>query len=116
MASSSISISIPRSQIQVLEQIFSREDTRYTKKVKAAVASAGLVMQTVAKKESEPIDKGRLRSSINTVITDKGLNAVTGTNVEYAIYVNNGTSRMQGRHYMEKGLAAGKRTFYQKMK
>lgn len=93
----------------------SRQDTRYTKKAKEAIAVAGLTMQRIAKKESEPIDTGRLRSSVNTQITDNGFNAVTGTNVEYAVYVNYGTSRMQGRYFLQKGLAAGRRKLYEKM-
>lgn len=53
-----------------------------------------------------PVDTGRLRGSINWRIeTDsKGLVAIIGTNVSYAIYVHEGTRYMAGRPFLLEGL------------
>ena len=47
-------------------------------------------------KQSTVVDTGRLRASIDHNIT--GTSAVIGTNVEYAPFIEYGTSRMKGRH------------------
>lgn len=44
-----------------------------------------------------PVDTGRLRNSITHTIDADGKAAVVGTNVEYALYVHNGTSRNRGK-------------------
>ena len=50
------------------------------------------------------VDTGRLRNSItHAIVNDVGTtaaSAVVGTNVEYAKYVHNGTSRVKGRPYL----------------
>lgn len=53
-----------------------------------------------------PVDTGRLRGSINwrIEIDGKGLVAIIGTNVEYAIYVHEGTRYMAGRPFLVEGL------------
>ena len=50
--------------------------------------------------ENEPrrIDTGRLRDSITHVVQDKA--AYIGTNVEYAGYVHDGTSRMAPNRFL----------------
>lgn len=50
-----------------------------------------------------PVDTGRLRSSIATSlgIADQGLSSIVQTNVNYAIFVHEGTKRMPGRPFME---------------
>lgn len=75
--------------------------------------------------EDRVIDTGRLKSSISFVtptrigvgkaswnsrsgdqLSGKALpNSVEiGTNVDYAVYVNNGTSRQRARHFLETGI------------
>ena len=56
-----------------------------------------------------PVDTGRLRSSItNEVGQDgEGLVAVIGTNVEYAPYVELGTSKMAAQPFLLPALEAG---------
>lgn len=44
------------------------------------------------------VDTGRLRNSITHASKDDSV--IVGTNVEYARYVHNGTSRMHGRPYL----------------
>lgn len=53
-----------------------------------------------------PVDTGRLRGSINWRIEEDalGLVAIIGTNVEYAIYVHEGTRYMAGRPFLREGL------------
>lgn len=53
-----------------------------------------------------PVDTGRLRSSITHALeTDSdGLVAKVGTNVEYAAFVELGTSRMRAQPYLRPAL------------
>lgn len=53
-----------------------------------------------------PVDTGRMRGSIGTSlgIADKGLTSIVQTNVNYAIYVHEGTARMRGRPFMRQGV------------
>lgn len=71
----------------------------------AAIARAmqiiGLKMEKYAKDEltrQGAVDTGRLRASVSHVAEDKS--AVVGTNVEYAPYIEYGTSRMRPRQYI----------------
>lgn len=47
-----------------------------------------------------PVDTGRLRNSVTHLL--KGYDCFIGTNVEYALYVEEGTSRMKGKHFLRK--------------
>lgn len=67
--------------------------------IDAALTAIGLTAESYAK-ELCPVDTGRLRNSITNVV-ELGENAVyIGTNVEYAAYVELGTSRMGARPYL----------------
>lgn len=62
-----------------------------------------IVTETAYKVEAKakrycPTDTGRLRGSITT--DAKGLEAEVGTNVEYASYVEYGTSKQKAQPYM----------------
>lgn len=63
----------------------------------AGLEAIGLVAEGYAK-ERCPVDTGRLRNSISH--TSDGEAAYIGTNVEYAPYVELGTSRMGPRPYL----------------
>ncbi len=54
-----------------------------------------------------PVDTGRLRSSITHAVFREGdhLSAHVGTDVEYAIYVELGTSRMRAQPFLRPALA-----------
>lgn len=56
-----------------------------------------------------PVDTGRLRSSITSEIGQdgQGLVAAIGTNVEYAPYIELGTSRMAAQPFLLPALEAG---------
>lgn len=47
-----------------------------------------------------PVDTGRLRNSITHTIDGGELAAYVGTNVEYALYVHEGTSRRKGQPFL----------------
>ena len=55
-----------------------------------------------------PVDTGRLRSSITNEIgqADQGLVAAVGTDVEYAPYVELGTSKMAAQPFLLPALEA----------
>ncbi|WP_347042022.1 HK97-gp10 family putative phage morphogenesis protein [Brachybacterium nesterenkovii] len=65
---------------------------------------AGLVVRKVAMdtqadaQRFAPVDTGNLRSSINT--TTQGLRAEVTATADYAVFVENGTSRMAPRPFM----------------
>lgn len=63
---------------------------------------------TTAAKRLAPVDTGRLRASIAQEIggDDDGLVARVGTNVEYAPYLEFGTSRMSARPFLRPALGA----------
>lgn len=62
-------------------------------------------IETAAKARC-PVDTGRLRGSITWRIEFVGgvLTAIIGTNVEYAIYVHEGTRYMAGRPFLLEGM------------
>ena len=71
--------------------------------IEAALAAVGMTAETYAK-ELCPVDTGRLRNSI-THETAAGEKAVyIGTNVEYAQFVEGGTSRMKARPYLRPAI------------
>lgn len=47
-----------------------------------------------------PVDTGRLRNSITHTIDDNDKTAVIGTNVEYALYVHEGTHNRPGQPFL----------------
>lgn len=69
-----------------------------------ALEKVGLVAEGYAKKLC-PVDTGRLRNSITHALDGKKSVAV-GTNVEYARYVELGTSRRRGTPFLEVAASA----------
>jgi HK97 gp10 family phage protein len=67
------------------------------KAIERGLEAIGLVAEGYAKKET-PVDTGRLRNSISHA-TDKEA-AYIGTNVEYAPYVELGTSKMSAQPFL----------------
>ena len=63
-----------------------------------ALEKIGLVAEGYAKKAC-PVDTGRLRNSITHVVS--GDSAYIGTNVEYAPFVELGTSKQKAKPYLK---------------
>ena len=64
-----------------------------------ALTAIGSTAETYAKQET-PVDTGRLRNSISHTVDGEA--AYIGTNVEYAPYVELGTSRAKAHHMLQK--------------
>ena len=62
-----------------------------------ALEKIGMVGEAYAKEEC-PVDTGTLRNSISHAVDDN--TAIIGTNVEYAPYVELGTSKMDAQPYL----------------
>lgn len=65
---------------------------------RAAITEVAVGVTNLAKQYC-PVDTGRLRSSISFEV-DTRATATVGTNVEYAPYVEYGTSRMAAQPYL----------------
>ena len=69
------------------------------KGIKNGLEAIGLTAETYAKKAT-PVDTGRLRNSISHSVDGEA--AYIGSNVEYAPYVELGTSRAKAHHMLQK--------------
>lgn len=67
--------------------------------IEAALIAIGMTAETYAKKEC-PVDTGRLRNSITHEVDMNEQCAIIGSNVEYAAYVELGTSRQKAQPYL----------------
>ena len=87
-------------EITGMAALFSALDTfveELQKKANEAVQGAGIECEAEAKQAS-PVDTGRLRSSIK--YTPGDLECTVATNVEYAAFVELGTSKMAAQPYL----------------
>jgi len=64
--------------------------------------------KTRAGQTGAPFDTGMLRRSITSMVSsdDKTISGAVGTNVEYAVYVHEGTSKMQARPFITDAIRA----------
>lgn len=62
-------------------------------------------------KRVTPVLTGTLRRSITHRVESTGSHGVIGTNVEYARYVHDGTSRMQARPFLRQGIESSQPQF-----
>ena len=69
------------------------------KGIKNGLEAIGLTAETYAKKAT-PVDTGRLRNSISHTVDGEAV--YIGSNVEYAPYVELGTSRAKAHHMLQK--------------
>lgn len=67
--------------------------------IEAALIAIGFTAEGYAKKLC-PVDTGRLRNSITNAVDMDEKAVYIGTNVEYAPYVELGTSKMKARPYL----------------
>lgn len=70
----------------------------------AALTAAGMFLEDEAKLEleSDPrrVDTGNLRNSISNAVDTSDKSVAVGSNVEYAIYVHEGTRRMAANRFL----------------
>ena len=57
-----------------------------------------------------PVKTGTLKRSITTRVEGNGDRGFIGSNINYARFVHDGTSRMTGRPFFEDGMAASRDT------
>lgn len=69
----------------------------------STLGQAALLVEGTAK-DNCPVDTGNLRASINTQLDRSEIAAYVSTNVEYAPYVEEGTSKMQGSHFLKTAI------------
>lgn len=62
-------------------------------------------------KQLTPVDTGTLRRSINTKLENGGLTALVGTNMEYSMAVEYGTSKQPAQPYMTPAYVKNKQKF-----
>lgn len=67
--------------------------------IEQALIAIGMTAETYAKQEC-PVDTGRLRNSITHEVDMSEQAAIIGSNVEYAAYVELGTSRQKAQPYL----------------
>ena len=75
-----------------------------------ALEEVGLVAEGYAKKAC-PVDTGRLRNSITHQVRPSEKSVYIGTNVEYAPYVELGTSRMKPQPFLHPAAADHEGTY-----
>lgn len=80
------------------------------KAIAAALEEIGLAAERFAKRAC-PVDTGRLRNSITHALNMDEEAVYIGTNVEYAKYVENGTSRRKGVYFL-RGAAQEHGSYY----
>ena len=78
--------------------------------VERALTRIGLAAEGYAKKEC-PVDTGNLRNSITNEVRSSEKSVYIGTNVEYAAYVELGTTRTKAKPYL-KPAASGHSAVY----
>lgn len=79
------------------------------------VKRSALNVQSGARRRA-PVDTGRLRNSITHELTEGGLNATVGTNVEYAPFQEFGTRRNAARPFLFPALEQERPRFQQRLK
>lgn len=81
-----------------------------SEQIEQALMAIGLTAESYAKRDC-PVDTGRLRNSITHQVRAGEQAVYIGTNVEYAPFVELGTSRMRARPFL-KPAAADHRSQY----
>lgn len=109
MAQSKIKVTI-QPPLQQLVQAFEGFERILIKRLSEGIRGYALLVERGSKIFS-PVDTGRMRASIGTSMgmTPNSLRAFVQTNVDYAIYVHEGTYKMRARPFMKWGLDAYRR-------
>ena len=118
-----ISIDITSKKVRkILKKVEKDEIKKARQSIKASlVVGAGVSAKKapVGTPESTGIKGyigGTLRQSIDSRVKDGGFQGEIFTGVEYAKYQNNGTSKIKGKRFMEKGVVAALKTLTKLLK
>lgn len=84
----------------------------FEKAVLRALEECGLFAEGAAKKLC-PVDTGNLRNSISHTVASDEQATYVGTNVEYAPYVELGTSRQRAQPYLKPAVSDNANTYRQ---
>lgn len=103
--SASIKVEFPN--IEEIQAKFAGAPEAMERAVHRAVSKVAFHLEGQSKILS-PVDTGRLRASIYTLIDST--QAFVSTNVNYAMYVHEGTSRMTGQPFMREALRNSENT------
>ena len=97
------------------QKFLSLKKTEKLEKANQAIHRAGLFLETETKEsiagnkqEIRSVDTGRFLNSVSTD-NQKFLESTVFSNVEYAKYLENGTSRIRPRKHFEMSVARNKR-------
>ena len=96
--------------VMIMENNAKLIEDAINKAVASALEEIGLAAERFAKRAC-PVDTGRLRNSITHALEMDEEAVYIGTNVEYAPYVENGTSRRKGVHFL-RGAAQDHGSYY----
>lgn len=120
-----VSLTINRRELQRFKGWLNSIDVKQARKTKLALIAAGKEMESVGKintpvgtPESTGIkgyQGGTLRQGNQSASILNGYGVKYFNDVDYAKYVNNGTSRMKARPFFDKGFEAGVKKFRQIM-
>lgn len=94
--------------LQELNQEFNDLENALTQEIITALMRGGMIIEADAKRRC-PVDTGRLRASLTTDVEREGKTTFVlkvGTNVEYASFVEYGTSRMAAQPFLRPAVDA----------
>ena len=100
------------STVEVLADNSDEWKSEFNSGLVRGLEAIGLTAEGYAKKEC-PVDTGRLRNSITHVVREGEKSVYIGSNVEYAPYVELGTSRQRAQPYLRPAAANHLNTYRQ---
>lgn len=107
-----VSVQVNKASVRAAIRAIELFSDRKTDAIKAQVATSALRIDAHAK-QIVPVDTGRLRSSIHPEFENNGLNAKVVSNVEYAIFIEMGSSRKAPRGFLYPAAEAERQNFLQ---
>jgi HK97 gp10 family phage protein len=82
-------------------------DAKFNKAMVKALTSIGLHVTSEAKPLA-PVDTGNLRASISHVINVPEKGVMVGSNLNYSLFIEKGTSRMKAQPFLEPAVMNNK--------
>lgn len=97
-------------EVVILKDNTARFESELEDAIAGALEEIGIVAEGDAKRRC-PVDTGRLRNSITHALDGAGKCVMVGTNVEYAVYVHEGTSRHAGTPFLRDAVQSNQGRF-----